>query len=301
MPSTSTADLLEPTRRSARPERAAIRSLLTPWQSLIGALVLALGVGGLLPARAHAQSLVSASADTEIDFAGAADHDVLIDDQVGGVTLEDLGTLPDEAEVVAFGLAANGDRLVGFETWTDLGSGVVARPGDVARYDGSSWSIEFDATANGIAHGVRVDALSLAPGGLLFSFDTAVDLAGAVHADDEDLVRWDGGSFSLAFDGSAAGLVDGLDVDAGQDLGGGAFLVSLDTSGSISGVSFDDEDVMRFDGATWTLEYDASAADAAWAATDLDAVLVPEPGLSPGLPMAVAALATAARSARRRR
>ncbi len=53
--------------------------------------------------------------------------------------------------------------------------------------------------------------------------------------------------------------------------------MSFDTAGSIGGVNFDDEDVLRFDGTTWSMEFDASAADSDWAAADLDAVFVPEP------------------------
>ena len=54
-------------------------------------------------------------------------------------------------------------------------------------------------------------------------------------------------------------------------------MMSFDTTGTIGGIFFDDEDVVRFDGATWSLEFDASAADADWASADLDAVMVPEP------------------------
>ena len=52
--------------------------------------------------------------------------------------------------------------------------------------------------------------------------------------------------------------------------------MSFDTTGVISGIVFDDEDVMRFDGTLWSLEFDGSAADPDWAAADLDAVMVPE-------------------------
>ena len=98
--------------------------------------------------------------------------------------------------------------------------------------------------------GVMTDATSLAPGGLLLSFDTTVDLGAGLIAADEDLVRWNGSSFSLAFDGSTEGLDPSLGIDAAQDLGGGAFMISFDTTGQIAGIVFDDEDVLRFDGAT---------------------------------------------------
>jgi hypothetical protein len=229
-----------------------------------------------------AQEVVSASPDVTIDLGAsviAADEDVAIDNQLGIVMLEDLGAVPDASDVIALGLDVNGNRLIAFDITTPLAGGVIARPGDVIRYDGASYSIEFDASAAGIPMGVMTDAASLAAGGLLLSFDTTVDLGGGLVAADEDLVVWDGSSFSLRFDGSAEGLDAALDIDAAQDLGGGVLAMSFDTTGEVGGTVFDDEDVLRFDGTAWTIEFDGSAANSNWAAADLDAVMVPEPSV----------------------
>ena len=94
------------------------------------------------------------------------------------------------------------------------------------------------------------------------------------------------------------GLDSALDIDAAQDLGGGAFMISFDTTGQIAGLVFDDEDVLRFDGATWSMEFDASAADSDWAAADLDAVMVPEPSV--GLLLLFGALGLAGLAAMKR-
>jgi len=231
---------------------------------------------------ATAQEVISASPDITIDLGASivtADEDVAVDNQLGIVVLENLGALPDASEVIALGLDVNGDRFIAFETTTALSGGVVARPGDVIRYDGVAYSIEFDASAAGLPNGVATDATSLSASGLLLSFDTTVDLGSGLVVTDEDLVEWNGSSFALVFDGSAAGIDSALDVDAAQDLGGGAFMISFDTTGQIAGLVFDDEDVLRFDGATWSMEFDASAADSDWAAADLDAVMVPEPSV----------------------
>ena len=125
-----------------------------------------------------------------------------------------------------------------------------------------------------------------------------VAVVGAYRDDDNGtgsgsayVFRWDGSSFSLVFDGSAQGIDSALDIDAAQDLGGGSFLMSFDTTGQIDSVVFQDEDVVRFDGSTWSLEYDASAADSNWAAADLDAVTVPEPSAGMLLPIAALGLA----------
>jgi hypothetical protein len=126
--------------------------------------------------------------------------------------------------------------------------GVVARPGDVVRYDGVAYSIEFDAAAAGLPSGVETDATSLSANGLLLSFDTTVDLGGGLVVADEDLVHWNGATFALAMDGSAEGLDSALDVDAAQDLGGGALVMSFDIAGTIGGIDFADEDVVRNSG-----------------------------------------------------
>ena len=63
--------------------------------------------------------------------------------------------------------------------------------------------------------------------------------------------------------------------------------MSFDTSGEIGGVVSADEDVVRFDGASWTLEFDASAADSNWGSANLNAVMVPEPGVAALLGAAV--------------
>jgi hypothetical protein len=227
-----------------------------------------------------AQEIISASPDVTINLGASvitSDEDVAVDNQLGIVVLESLGVLPDASDVIALGFDVNGDRLIAFDTTTLLLGNVVARPGDVVRYDGGSYSIEFDAAAAGVPTGVMTDATSLAPGGLLLSLDTTVDLGGGLAVADEDLVRWNGSSFSLAFDGSTEGLDTSLDIDAAQDLGGGAFLMSFDTTGEIAGLVFDDDDVVRFDGTNWTIEFDGSATNSNWAAADLDAVMVPEP------------------------
>lgn len=258
-------------------------------------------LAGLSAETAHAQDLFAGSPDTTVQLGGslAHDEDVAVDNQLGLVVLEDLGPLPATAEVTAYALAANGDRLFGLESTTNLSGGVVATPRDIVRWNGGGYAIELDGTAEGLPRGTAIDAVAPGPEqSLLVSFDTTVVLDGTTFAD-EDLARWDGALFLPAFDGSASGLSAAYDVDAAQRLGGGVFLVSLDTSGSVGGLAFDDEDVLRFDGATWSLEIDASDLDADWRSADLDAMQVPEPGLVGTLLAGTLAIATFLRRRRR--
>ena len=275
------------TRSDGRPKRTA--------RGGVAEIASLLAIASVLAGGANAKSVVSLSPDTTINLGGAglttADQNVVVDNQLGILQLEDLGPLPGPVDVVAYSLDLGGERLFALDTTTLLPGDVVARRGDVVRYDGTIYSIEFDALSASVQPGVVTDAVSITAGGLLLSFDTSVALPGITVAD-EDLVRWDGSSYTLALDGSNVGLTTALDVDAAQDLGGGIFLLSFDTAGEVDGIPFSDEDVLRFDGVTWSIELDASGADPDWATTDLDAFMVPEPSFAISLAIGILGLLT---------
>ena len=68
-----------------------------------------------------------------------------------------------------------------------------------------------------------------------------------VTADKEDIVRFNGATFSMFVDASAAGVPAGVDLDAFEYLdSNGHLLLSFDTSGSAGGVAFDKEDVLEW-------------------------------------------------------
>jgi hypothetical protein len=226
--------------------------------------------------------VVSIAIDTTVELSGLTfdDQEVVIDDQMGMVTLAPLGVLPDASEVTAYHRLVNGDQLYSLGTSVELGGGVTAGPGDVVRYDGVTDTIAFDANAEGIPDGVIVDGVSVhSSGDLMLSFDTTVNLGGGVTAQDEDLVRFDGGStYTVFFDGSAETVPAGLDLDgADYRTSDGHLFLSFDGSGSLGGINFDDEDILEFDsgGPTWALHYDGSVAHSELAAADI--VAVPEP------------------------
>ena len=229
----------------------------------------------LLPVSSQAQDTVSLSPDTTVALSGSTfeDQEVVGDNQMGSVSLVRLGVLPEASDVNAYHLLPNGDQLYSLDTTAELGGGLTAGPADVIRYDGVTDTLEFDASAEGIPDGVIVDAVSVhSSGDLMLSFDTTVDLGGGVTAQDEDLVRFDGGStYTVFFDGSAETVPAGLDLDgADYRASDGHLFLSFDGSGSLGGVDFDDEDILEFDsgGPTWTLHYDGSALHAALAAAD---------------------------------
>jgi hypothetical protein len=253
------------------------------WNRLLPlAAVLVSAAAGLHAPTARAVlSEVRASSDVAVDLSATFvdREEVGTDDLAGTVTPIVFPGVPDGANLTAYALES-GEHLVSFDTTVSLPGSVLAEPGDVVRYDGANYSIEFDASAEGVPGAASVDALSVDSGSdLLLSFDVTAVL-GALTADDEDLVLFDGASFSLVFDGSAAGVPTGLDLDGAHDLSGGLLGLSFDGSGSLGGVAFDDEDVLEYDpsGPTWKLAFDASAEHAGWSGgPDADAVYLPEP------------------------
>jgi hypothetical protein len=250
-------------------------------------VLLALGLAMCLAVASAAQEPLSVSPDvsTELGIATLADEDVAADDQLGTIAPSSLGSLPDGADVTAYHLFANGDQLVSFDTTVALPGPLYVRRADVVRYDGAAYTLEFDAASAGVPDGAVVDAVAELDGMLLLSFDTSVAVGNMmqVFVDDEDLVSWDGADFTLFLDGSVdAGVPDSLDLDGIHAVDqGNQLLVSFDGSGSVGGVPFADEDVLRFDfvESTWTLVYDGSALHGvSWDGADVDAVsTVPEP------------------------
>ncbi len=247
-----------------------------------------------VPAQAVWASDVEVSSDVTVDLSGVPVHgyEAAIDDLMGGIVIEDFGGLSDGADVD--GQHREGCCVVYFspDTTLALAGGVVARPEDVVRFESGSYALEFDGSLAGVPPGANVDAVSLdGEGRLALSFDITIDLGGLVVAD-EDVVRFDGAGFSLLLDGSAAGLDPSLDVDGVHELGPGVFAISVDGSGAIGGARIDDEDILLIDlaGPVATVLLDASAFHAGWPAADLDAVALPEPGVTSTLPIAIACL-----------
>ena len=250
-------------------------------------LLLATSAGAAPPAP----DSLGISPDITAKFSGVTlgGRDVALDDLLGVVVAEDLGVLPAGSDVTGYHLASNGDRLFSLDTTAVLAGPLTVAPGDVVRYDGVTYTLEFDAAARDLPNSVSTDAISQTLAGkLLLSFDTTVDL-GSFTAEDEDLVEFDASIFALVFDGSAAGVDTSLDLNGAHDRFGGFLALSFDTSGKVGGVDFDDEDVLQYDSGTgtWSLLIDYSTLQANAPPVDAQAIAVPEPAallyLLPGI------------------
>jgi len=269
------AVLIPPSPVQGRPERVASHQpRATPWATAVAAVFLTF----IAPA-AHAVTPLNTlrfCPDITVNFGGTTvtPQNVAQDNLAGAVSLVNVGSIPFGTDVTAYDLLPNGEQLLAFDTTVSLPGGVTARPGDVVRFNGATYTLAFDATAAGVPIGVMTDAVAVGGAAdLLLSFDTTVTL-GAVTANKEDLVFFDGANFSMFFDASAAGVPAGVDLDAFEYLDANGHLrLSFDTSGSVGGVAFDKEDVLEFDGAgAWQMAYDGSAQHAEWPPANLVAL-----------------------------
>ncbi|RIL06540.1 MAG: hypothetical protein DCC71_06425 [Proteobacteria bacterium] len=265
--------------------------------------LLCLGAAAMLATPASAANEIST--DVTVDLSGtlATDHDVVEDTGSGAPAPVDLGSIPGAADVSGYSVATNGDVLFSLDIAASLPGGVDVTPRDVVRWNGATYAVELAGSDHAIPHGARIDAIGVVAGDLLLSFDVTVAL-GNVTADDEDLVRLESTApdvWSLYFDGSAEGVPAAADLDGADRIdASGHLALSFDISGNVGGVDFDDEDILDFDatGDAWTLRYDGSAAHAALAAADVDAVFAPEPGAAAAAVAAFVALALRRRAAR---
>ncbi len=237
-----------------------------------------------LAARAEAVTPL-ATLDASPDVTGPLGGSLVADEEVARHDLGGLATridlsLPAGAAVDAFHDNLDGTVLLSLDATATLG-GTTVGPADVVHWDPAAPS----ATPVGLGAvpaGVQVDAVTVDGSDLLVSFDVTVPLSGTLFAD-EDLARWNGAGWSLAFDGSAAGVDPALDLDGAHRLTNGHLLLSFDGFGAVGGIGFADEDVLERDpvGGTWELASDLSLAYPGWPPGDAQAVAAREPTQTP--------------------
>jgi len=92
----------------------------------------------------------------------------------------------------------------------------------------------------------------------LFSLDAGALLAGGVFASAGDVVGWDGSVYWIELSAASNGIPDGASIDAlSADLAD--LIVSFDTTVDLGVLTAADEDLVRWDGANWSLALDTSA------------------------------------------
>ncbi|PIT92108.1 MAG: hypothetical protein COU08_04630 [Candidatus Harrisonbacteria bacterium CG10_big_fil_rev_8_21_14_0_10_42_17] len=95
---------------------------------------------------------------------------------------------------------------------------------------------------------------------------------GGISVANEDIVYFDGTSYSLYFDGSSYGLSGGA-LNAFHIMSDGSILMSLNSSESLPDIgSVDDSDIVHFQNGVFSLYFDGSDVDLTRGSEDIDAI-----------------------------
>lgn len=149
---------------------------------------------------------------------------------------------------------------------------------DVVYYDGVTWSLFFDGSANGLSGNTDVDALSVVAGTLYFSVSNTTVPTGVVAAGHPaNVYAWDGVSSSLAVDATAVGIPGGANLDGLVWVSATDFYASFAaTSVTLpDGVVAEDEDVVHYRAPGWVGYFDGTAKGLTGANLDVDGFDVP--------------------------
>jgi hypothetical protein len=114
---------------------------------------------------------------------------------------------------------------------------------------------------------------------MYLSLGVDATLPGGLTVANEDILAFDGSSFSLLFDGSDLGLA-GFAIDAFAILGPSEILISFTGAGTVGGVAMDDSDILRFSATslgeasagTFSMYFDGSDVGLTTSGEDVDAV-----------------------------
>jgi hypothetical protein len=124
---------------------------------------------------------------------------------------------------------------------------------DIFSWNGSTYARFFDASAAGLPGNADIDGLVVIDANTIymsFNRNGGVNVPGIGTVQDEDIVLYDAGSWSLYLDGSAVGLSDsnGEDIDAFEIINGTTLILStvgnVEPSPSLPGTQRD-EDVLQ--------------------------------------------------------
>jgi hypothetical protein len=142
------------------------------------------------------------------------------------------------------------------------GVGGTADDADIYTWNGSAYSRVFDASVAGLAGNANMDGYDRVDAThfyMSFSADTTVPGLGTVQ--DEDVIYYNNGTWSVYFDGTANGLgtSGNLDLDA-INISGGILYFSTFGNTNPPGVggTADDADIYSWNGSTYARVWDAT-------------------------------------------
>jgi len=143
------------------------------------------------------------------------------------------------------------------------GLGGTADDADIYLWDGTAFSRVVDATTIGVPAGANVDGFDRVDANhfyMSFAADTTLPGIGAVQ--DEDIVYYSAGTWSVYFDGTARGLTaNNQDIDAFNIAGSTIYFSTLgNTNPPGVGGTADDADIYSWNGTSFARVWDATVA-----------------------------------------
>lgn len=197
-------------------------------------------------------SLIAGGVSPSVGFAVGVHIVELTVADVDGATATDLVQITVEAApepIISLYISTDTADVIGGVAF-DV-EDVIAR-----NHDTGVWSMVLDLSDVGLAGENVKAAHRLDDGSWLLSFESTAQVDGVGNVSSNDLVRFvptstgttTAGSFELYFDGSDVGLSSGNEsIDAVAVLGNGDLVLSTLGNGTAGGISFNDEDLIRFD------------------------------------------------------
>ena len=161
--------------------------------------------------------------------------------------------------VVLFVAAVPSVRAISYYLAIDVPAtlgGVDRTPDQILRSDDATYSI---ALALG-APDTQFGALHRRPDGIWLLASSTPFFLGATPVQPHDVVSYDGVTFSVYFNGGAAGIPDGVRVDALFLDTGGNLILSFDVPVNLGGVEYAPSDLVRYSGGVFSLYWSAAAA-----------------------------------------
>ena len=169
-----------------------------------------------------------------------------------------------------------------------VGDLTVTRQDIVAVNSDGSVELAFDGSDAGLPDRAVIDGFAHTEDALMLSFRNPTSVPGiAGEVDDADIVIYQGGVWSLWFDGNDVDLNgEGEDVDAVEVLADGTILVSTEGQATVSGTRVRPEDLLAFTPetlgddttGTWALHFDGSDVGLSESSENVDAVAVDAAG-----------------------
>ncbi len=128
---------------------------------------------------------------------------------------------------------------------------------DIVYYEPAGFSLYLSGSALEIPKGGNINAFGFFGSNIFFAVDVPTTLGG-VDCTERDLIRYDGTNFSKLLDGSAIGIPDGAHINAATQLSNGSIIFSLDIPASIEGLSIKANDLIKYDGSSFSLYFSGS-------------------------------------------